>query len=307
LVLTELSYNHKIINLPQKFEKLYEFVDKNAKNLKIPTPKTDFFYHVLNYIFNISTSIKEHTINFLLFFGEFIYFFGYLITHPWKLRIRETAAIITKEGAGALPIIGLTSFLVGVVMAYQGAVQLSKFGANIFIVNMLGISIFREIGPLIAAIVVSGRSASSFSAEIGVMKLTDEIDAMSTLGFEPFWFLVIPRVVAMIIAMPLIVFFADMIGILGGMLISAISLNIDYDMFLNRMRETLSLTQFFIGIGKAPFFGVVIALIGTYSGFQVKNSTQDIGKYTTKSVVNAIFWVIALDAVFSVTFAKFGI
>ena len=214
---------------------------------------------------------------------------------------------MVKAGAGALPIVGLTSFLVGVVVAYQGAVQLSKFGANIFIVDMLDISMFREIAPLISAIVVAGRSASSFSAEIGVMKLTEEMDAMKTLGFEPFWFLIIPRVAAMIIAMPLIVFFADMIGVLGGMLIAFIDLNISFDMFLERTKEVLELKQVFIGLGKAPFFGVIIALIGTYRGLQVRNSTQDIGKYTTKSVVNAIFWVIALDSLFSVILAKLGI
>ncbi|WP_457562418.1 MlaE family ABC transporter permease [Caminibacter pacificus] len=307
LFLVELSKNHKIINLPSHLKELFNFVAQNAKDLKIPEQKTNFLFHASNYLNDIFFAIKENTINFLLFFGEFIYFLIFLITHPWKFRFKETAAIIVKAGAGALPIVGLTSFLVGVVMAYQGAMQLSKFGANIFIVDMLDISIFREIAPLIAAIVVAGRSASAFSAEIGVMKLTEEIDAMKTLGFEPFWFLVIPRVIAMIIAMPLIVFFADMIGILGGMIISALSLNIGFDMFLNRTRDVLSLTQVFIGLGKAPFFGIVIALIGTYRGFQVRNSTQDIGKYTTKSVVNAIFWVIALDAIFSIIFAKFGI
>jgi phospholipid/cholesterol/gamma-HCH transport system permease protein len=307
LFLFDLSKKHKLININEKIKPLYEFVISNAKNLKIPKQKTNFLYHLNNYIGEIVEAIKENTVNFLLFFGEFIYFLIFLITHPWKFRFKETAAIIVKAGAGALPIVGLTSFLIGVVMAYQGAMQLSQFGANIFIVDMIDISMFREIAPLIAAIIVAGRSASSFSAEIGVMKLTEEIDAMKTLGFEPFWFLVIPRVVAMIIAMPLIVFFADIIGVFGGMLISKLTLNIDFEMFLTRTKEVLSLTQVFIGLGKAPFFGIVIALIGTYRGFQVKNSTQDIGKYTTKSVVNAIFWVIALDALFSIILSKFGI
>ena len=307
LFLYELSKKHKLININEKIKPLFEFVSANAKDLKIPKQRTDFLYHLNNYIGEIVEAIKENTVNFLLFFGEFIYFLIFLITHPWKFRFKETAAIIVRAGAGALPIVGLTSFLIGVVMAYQGAMQLSQFGANIFIVDMLDISMFREIAPLIAAIIVAGRSASSFSAEIGVMKLTEEIDAMKTLGFEPFWFLVIPRVVAMIIAMPLIVFFADVIGVFGGMIISKLTLNIGFDMFLNRTKEVLSLTQVFIGLGKAPFFGIVIALIGTYRGFQVKNSTQDIGKYTTKSVVNAIFWVIALDALFSIILSKFGI
>ena len=305
--LSELSKKHHLININDKIKPLYDFVSENIKTLKITEDKRDIIYYTEKYIKDLITAIKENSVNFLLFFGEFIYFLIFLITHPWKFRFKETAAVIVKAGAGALPIVGLTSFLVGVVMAYQGAVELSKFGANIFIVDMLDISIFRELAPLIAAIVVAGRSASAFSAEIGVMKLTEEIDAMKTLGFEPFWFLVIPRVAAMVISLPLIVFFADIIGILGGMIISKLSLNIGFDMFLQRTRDILPLSQVFIGLAKAPLFGIVIALIGTYRGFQVKNSTQDIGKYTTKSVVNAIFWVIALDALISIILSKFGL
>ena len=306
LFLIELSKNNTLTNFPSRLKEMYDFVYLTVKDLNIPSPP-GILVQIREYFIKIFDAIKENTVNFLLFFGEFIYFSIFLITHPWKFRFKETAAVMVKAGAGALPIVGLTSFLVGVVMAYQGAVQLSKFGANIFIVDMLDISMFREIAPLISAIVVAGRSASSFSAEIGVMKLTEEIDAMKTLGFEPFWFLIIPRVVAMIIAMPLIVFFADMIGVFGGMLISFIDLNIGFDMFLERTKDVLALKHVFIGLGKAPFFGVIIALIGTYRGLQVRNSTQDIGKYTTVSVVNAIFWVIALDSLFSVIFAKLGI
>lgn len=307
LFLAELSKNNTLTNINQNIKPLYEFVLQNIKNLNIIEDNRTLLFYAREYIKEIAVSMKENGINFLLFFGEFIYFLLFLITHPWKFRFKETAAVIVKAGAKALPIVGLTSFLVGVVMAYQGAIELSKFGANIYIVDMLDISIFRELAPLIAAIVVAGRSASAFSAEIGVMKLTEEIDAMKTLGFEPFWFLVIPRVSAMIIAMPLIVFFADIIGVFGGMLISNLTLDVSFDMFLNRTRDVLSITQVLIGLGKAPLFGIVIALIGTYRGFQVKDSTQDIGKYTTKSVVNAIFWVIAIDAVISILLSKFGI
>jgi len=307
LFLAELSKKNTLTNINQNIKPLYEFVLQNIKNLNIIEDNRTLLFYAREYLKEIAVSIKENGINFLLFFGEFIYFLLFLITHPWKFRFKETAAVIVKAGAKALPIVGLTSFLVGVVMAYQGAIELSKFGANIYIVDMLDISIFRELAPLIAAIVVAGRSASAFSAEIGVMKLTEEIDAMKTLGFEPFWFLVIPRVAAMIIAMPLIVFFADIIGVFGGMLISNLTLDVSFDMFLNRTRDVLSVTQVLIGLGKAPLFGIVIALIGTYRGFQVKDSTQDIGKYTTKSVVNAIFWVIAIDAVISILLSKFGI
>jgi len=307
LFLYKLSKKHSLVNLNDNIKTLYDFIVSNAKNLKLPEQKNGFFYYLNDYIEKMYTAVIENGTNFLVFFGEFIYFLLYFLKNPWKFRFKETAAVIVKAGAGALPIVGLTSFLIGVVMAYQGAMQLSRFGADIFVVDMLDISVFREIAPLIAAIIVAGRSASAFSAEIGVMKLTEEIDAMRTLGFEPFWFLVMPRVAAMVIAMPLIVFFADLVSVFGGMLIAKLSLNIGFDMFLIRTKEVLSVTQVLIGLAKAPFFGLLIALIGTYRGFQVKNSTQDIGKYTTKSVVNAIFWVIALDALFSIILAKFGI
>ncbi|MDD5716330.1 MAG: MlaE family lipid ABC transporter permease subunit [Sulfuricurvum sp.] len=238
--------------------------------------------------------------NFLAFLGEaFVLLFSTLI-HPGRIRYRSIVANIFTTGAEALPIIAVSAFLIGVVVAYQSIVQLQKFGADIFIVDMIGISLTRELAPLITAIVVAGRSGSAFTAQIGTMKMTQEIDAMKTMGFDPIVFLVWPRVFALMIAMPLLIFFADMVGIFGGMVIAQIQTHLSYIEFINRLQSTLHLKHYLIGIVKGPFFAFLIAISSTYRGFQVSSNTESIGLNTTQSVVNAIFLVIACDALFSI-------
>ncbi len=244
---------------------------------------------------------------FLLFIGESsTSFVGYLL-HPSKIRWTSIIKSIENAGVRALPIVLLTSFLVGVVVAYQSAVQLQKFGANIFIVDMISISITRELSPLITAIVVAGRSGSSYTAQIGAMKITRELDAMKTMGFNLFEFLVLPRTIALMIAMPLMIFFADMIGIFGGMVVSKFQMDISYVEFIKRLHIVLQTKQLWIGLIKGPVFAILIASVGCFRGFQVSNNTESIGKYTTMSVVNSIFLVIACDALFSVILTKLGV
>ncbi|HLD22350.1 MAG TPA: MlaE family lipid ABC transporter permease subunit [Sulfuricurvum sp.] len=239
-------------------------------------------------------------VNFLSFLGEAFVLLFYTLKHPSLIRYRSIGAHIVETGARALPIIAISSFLIGVVVAYQSVVQLQKFGADIFIVDMIGISLTRELAPLITAIVVAGRSGSAFTAQIGAMKMTQEIDAMKTMGFDPFIFLVWPRVLALMIIMPLLIFFADMVGIFGGMVIAQVHSNLSFAEFINRLQGALTLKHYLIGIIKGPFFAFLIAFVSTYRGFQVSMNTESIGRYTTKSVVNAIFLVIACDAIFSV-------
>lgn len=244
---------------------------------------------------------------FLSFVGENFMVLLLLLLQPWKFRYRAIIRNIQDAGVGALPIVALTSFLIGVVIAYQGAVQLQKFGANIFVVDMIAISVTRELAPLITAIVVAGRTGSSYTAQIGVMKITQEIDAMRIMGFEPHRFLVLPRVIAVMIALPLMIFFADIIGILGGMLVANLHLNISFTEFIHRLQNVLEVKHVWIGIAKGPFFAWLIAMSGCFRGFQVSRNTESIGRYTTISVVNAIFLVIACDAVFSVLLTELGI
>ncbi len=224
-----------------------------------------------------------------------------------NIRYKEIAFELNESAIKAIGIVALTSFLIGVVIAYQSAYQLKLYGANIFIVDMLGISILRELAPLITAIVIAGRSGSAFTAQIGAMKITQELDAMKTMGFDPFTFLVIPRIIALMIAMPLLIFIADIMGIFGGMIVSHIDLGISYELFLDRFGEVVDVRHFFIGIIKGPFFAFLIASIGIYRGLIVKNDTQSIGLNTTKSVVESIFAVIVCDALFSIALTNLGI
>lgn len=237
---------------------------------------------------------------FLSFLGEAFFHLFLMLRHPGRIRWHSIGSHILTTGAQALPIIAISAFLIGVVVAYQSIVQLQKFGADIFIVDTIGISLARELAPLITAIVVAGRSGSAFTAQVGAMKITQEIDAMQTMGFERFTFLVWPRVIALMIVMPLLIFFADMVGIFGGMVIASTQSHISFAEFLHRLQDALALKHYLIGILKGPFFAFLIAFASLYRGFQVSMNTESIGRYTTKSVVNAIFLVIACDALFSI-------
>ena len=245
---------------------------------------------------------------------SFISFIGILFSSMFQyflsvknIRFKEIAFEINESAIKAIWIISLTSFLLGLVVAYQSAFQLKIYGANIFIVDMLGISILRELAPLITAIVIAGRSGSAFTAQIGAMKITQELDAMRTMGFDPFIFLVLPRIIALIITMPILIFLADTMGVLGGMVVANLDLGISTDLFLDRFNEVVAAKHFFIGISKGPFFAFLIASIGIYRGLMVKDDTQSIGFNTTKSVVESIFAVIVCDAIFSIAYTNLGI
>ena len=244
---------------------------------------------------------------FLEFLGNLFATKIYYLKSVKNIRFKEIAFEINESGIKALPIIAITSFLIGLVVAYQSAYQLKIYGANIFLVDMLGISILRELAPLITAIVIAGRSGSAFTAQIGAMKITEELDAMRTMGFDPYIFLVMPRIIALMIVMPILIFVSDMMGILGGMLVANVDLQITTTLFLDRFIVAVDIKHFFIGILKGPFFAFLIASIGIYRGMKVKDDTQSIGFNTTKSVVEAIFAVIVCDAIFSIIFTNLGI
>ncbi len=262
-----------------------------------------------SFLFAIGKRVVEFLFDvklFMAFFGKLFFASLDYLTHLQHIRYKEIAFEINESAIKALWIIALTSFLIGVVVAYQSAYQLKLYGANIFIVDMLGISILRELAPLITAIVIAGRSGSAFSAQIGAMKITQELDAMETMGFDPYAFLVMPRIIALMIALPILIFLADVMGIFGGILVASFDLGISSHLFLERFNEVVAVKHFYIGIVKGPFFAFLIASIGIFRGFQVKDNTQSIGVNTTKSVVMSIFAVIVCDAVFSIAFTKLG-
>ena len=249
----------------------------------------------------------EKFMEFLCFFGKISYGFFYVFSHLRSFRYKEILFEINENALRAFAIVGLTSFLVGIVVAYQSAYQLKIYGANIFIVDMLGLSILRELAPLLTAIVIAGRSGSAFTAQIGAMKITEELDAMRTMGFDPIIFLVLPRIIALMIMMPLLIFLADVAAILGGIIVANLDLGISTSFFLDRFNEVIATKHFMVGIVKGPFFAFLIASIGVFQGMLVKEDTQSIGTNTTKSVVESIFAVIVCDAVFSIIFTNLGI
>lgn len=240
------------------------------------------------------------------FFGQTVLAAGRLIMNPGRIRWNALIQRFDVVGVRALGIVGLMSFLIGIVIAQQGAVQLRAFGAEIFTINLVGRLTLRELGVLMTAIMVAGRSGSAFAAQIGTMKLTEEIDAMRTIGVSPMEALVLPRVIATIIMMPLLTVYASIIAIIGGGLLCWIGLDIPPATFVSRLREVTPITDLYIALIKAPVFGAVVALSGCFQGLQVENDAEQVGLKTTAAVVQAIFVVIVMDAFFAVFFSALG-
>ncbi len=246
------------------------------------------------------------TVKITGFLGEILVDTAHLIRHPSRIRAKAMVHQLELVGINSLGIIGLMSFLVGIVIAQQGAVQLKQFGAEMLTVNLTGRIAMRELGVLMTAIMVAGRSGSAFAAQLGTMKLTEEIDAMRTIGVSPIEALVIPRILASVFMMPLLGFYAAIMAIVGGAVISAFTLGIPFFTFLTRIQEVVPIHDIWVGLLKAPFFGLVVAMTGCYQGMQVKANAEEVGLRTTMAVVQAIFMVIVMDAFFAVFFTEVG-
>lgn len=242
---------------------------------------------------------------------DFFNFIGLLSTellsilrHPAQFRFSSLVSVIQKTGYQALPIIGLLSLMIGIVLAYQMGVQLRNYGANIFIVNLLGLSVLREFGPLITAIMVAGRTGSAYTAQLGLMKMNQEVDALTTMGITSGELLILPRIIGLVIALPLLTVWADIFGVFGGMLMANNMLHITWDSFLSRFQHEIPLKTLIIGLGKTPIFALLISSIGCFQGIRVEDRAESIGTNTTRSVVLAIFFIIVADAAFSIIFSK---
>ena len=245
----------------------------------------------------------EQAVALLSFVGESAAALAGSVTHPARFRWRPILYNIRSAGFDALPIVGLLSFLLGIVVAYQGADQLRQYGANIFVADLVGLSMLREFAPLITAIIVAGRSGSAYAAQIGTMAVTEEIDAMRTLGIAPLDLLVLPKIIALVIALPLLTVFADVLGVFGGMIMARAQLGVGFGEFLDRFVKTVSVTAYMVGIGKAPVFAAIIAVVGSFQGFRTQGGADSVGRQTTRSVVQGIFLVIVADALFSIAFS----
>lgn len=255
----------------------------------------------------VTVSLWHGILSMLNFLGLVMVTLGRLLLQPSRIRWKPFIFHLQQTGLNSLPIIGLLSFLIGIVLAYQGADQLRRFGAEIYVVNLLGIGVLREIGILMTSIIVAGRSGSAFTAQIGTMKVNQEIDAMRTLGLDPVELLVLPRMIALLIALPLVAFYANIVALAGGAVMAYSYLDIGFVQFTRQLQIAVTTATLFVGMVKAPVFAVVIALVGCYQGLRVTGSAESVGLLTTKSVVLSIFLVIVLDAVFSILFSYLGV
>ncbi|HKJ09829.1 MAG TPA: MlaE family lipid ABC transporter permease subunit [Gammaproteobacteria bacterium] len=243
----------------------------------------------------------------LSFMGECVLHLLATIVRPWRVRWRAVVADMRTAGVNALLIAGLLSFLMGIVIAYQGAAQLQLYGASIYVADLVGLSMLRELAPMLTAIIVAGRTGSAYAAQIGTMQVTEEVSALRTIGIPPIDQLVLPKMLSLIIALPLLSVFADLMGILGGMLMVKLKLGIGAFAYLDRLQHAVTVRSFMLGLGKTPVFAVIIAVIGSYQGFRVQGGAESVGHHTTMAVVQSIFLVIMTDALFSILFSWLGI
>ena len=294
-------------NLPPEFQPLAQRVLTAGPKVipDRPRPRT-----VLDWVADVGAAAEEaltDVLNLLAFFGEFVLAVGRVIVHPRRFRWVPLLVHIEQTGINALPIVGLISFLVGVVIAYQGAEQLRQFNAQFLTVNMVGISVLREMGILLTAIVVAGRSGSAFTAQIGTMQVSEEVDALRTMGLDPMEVLALPRIAALVITLPILTFFADIMGLLGGGFMCVLLIDMTFGQYVGRLNDVVTETHFWVGMVKAPVFAILIALVGCFEGLRVTGSAESVGKMTTRAVVEGIFLVIIFDALFSILFSILSI
>lgn len=292
--------------LNDKQRRLFDFMPMGAVAPPVE-PARHIVYDSFVMMGQMAQNAAHTAYELCIFIGQIAACFVRSIARPRGFRFHSIVRHIEETGLRALPIIGMLAILISMVISYQAATQLQRFGASIFTVDLTVISLLREMGVLVTAIMVAGRSGSAFAAEIGVMKLREEIDALKTMGFDPIELLVLPRLIAMLITLPILAFLADIMGLIGGGLISIILLDIPLDQYIERVAMVAKPTMFFVGLIKAPVFAFVITIIGTYQGLNVSGSAESVGRLTTVAVVQSIFLVIMVDALFSIIFSNLGI
>ncbi|EKD91765.1 MAG: hypothetical protein ACD_29C00393G0001 [uncultured bacterium] len=291
----------ELIGLSANCESLVQLVSnetKKAQSIKTENKNNSVLYE-------LGKKIVEISINACLFFaflGEVFVTVVSRIKKPLQLQWSAMIHEIDLAGYQALPIIAVMMFLIGIVLAYQLGVQLETYGANIYIVELSGIAILREFSPLICSVIIAGRTSTSFAALIGTMKVNEEIDVLRTMGLSPIERLVIPKIIAMIIALPLLVVWGNIFGVFGSMIMAKSMLGISYKAFLIRLKQEVALKQLVLGVVKAPVFALIIAGVGCFQGFQAESNAESVGKRTTKAAVQSIFLIIFADAMFSILF-----
>ena len=306
-VLEHKGFTIRAINVREEYRALVHTIDHEctAPPVELPPPHT--FTDRLERIGRALFHALHQAYELVGFLGLVAYETVATILNPRRLRVAALFHQIEATGLNALPIIGLLSFLIGVVVAYQGADQLRQFGVEVFTVNLLAVGILRELGGLMAAIIVAGRSGSAFTAQIGTMKVNEELDAIETSGLSTTEVLVLPRLLALIITLPLLTFYSNIMGLIGGMVMCYFDLSITIPAYLHQLRGAVVGWTFWVGLIKAPVFAFIIGLVGCYQGLHVERNASSVGRLTTQAVVESIFLVIVADAVFSILFSVLGI
>ena len=296
----------KVVGASPESQSLLDQVAEFDKPVQVRPEERPTFVRMVSEIGEWIAESGRTLVGLLGFFGATLVGIANVISHPKRFRLNAVVQRFDVVGVRALGIIGLMSFLIGIVIAQQGAVQLQQFGAEIYTINLIGRITVRELGTLMTAIMVAGRSGSAFAAQLGTMKITEEIDAMRTIGVSPIEALVIPRLIAAVVMMPLLAFWAMLMSLLGGGIFVWLDLGIPPLTYIQRLGEVVPATDLWIGLIKAPVFGFIIALAGCFQGMQVESNSEEVGLRTTLAVVQSIFLVIVLDAVFAVFFGSVG-
>lgn len=300
--LKALKLTSSLDNFSDEYQRLIELVAKSLQEEQEIKERPSLSHVAL--IGKRAVAQFNELIEYLSFIGMLTYEVLRLLAQPMRFRFKSVAHVIYITGYKALPIILLLSMMIGVVITYQMGLQLKNYGANIYIVDLLGLAVLREFAPLLTAIMIAGRTGSAFTAQLGMMKLNEEIDALDTMGVTPAELLILPRILGLFIALPLLTVWADIFGVVGGMIMAQSQLDVSWRDFLTRFPQVIPLKTLFIGLGKAPVFALLIASIGCFEGMKVEGGADSVGRNTTRSVVLSIFFIIVADAAFSVIFSE---
>ncbi len=287
----------------ERHRTLLATVDHRGRSAPAPKPAMALWRHALETLGRWGYAVARDGADILRLLGEVIAVIARGLFNPKRLRWTSVVHHLDRTGLGAVPVVALMSFLIGAIIAQQGAFYFRRFGADLYVVDMVGVLVLREIGVLLTAIMVAGRSGSAFTAELGAMKMREEIDAMRVIGLNPIEVLVAPRVLALIIALPCLAFIANMAAIAGGALVSVVYVGIPLETFLQRLNEGVYVRTFLVGVAKAPFMALIIAVVACMEGMKVEGSTDSLGRHTTEAVVKAIFLVIVVDGLFAMFYA----
>jgi len=303
----ERECDAELVGLNENYRGLFDKVHVGTQKLPPPPKRPNSIVATLDSVGHTMAAVFADLILLAQTVGSVIAAFGRVVLHPSRFRFTSTVHHLERVGWHALPIILLITVLIGAILAQQGIFHFRKFGADIYVVDMVGVLVLRELGVLIVCIMVAGRSGSSYTAEIGAMKMREETDALRTMGFDPVEVLILPRILAIVIAVPILTLFGSLAALYGGGLVAWLYGGISPEVFLSRLRETINVQTLEVGMMKAPFMALVIGVVACMEGLQVQGSAESLGERTTNSVVKSIFLVIVLDGLFAMFFASIGL